>query len=146
MRKISLFALFTAVIVTMISCCPCRKKSKNPMHLSSAEWTLIEMNSNQAITKEDNNSFVIRFDDVEKQITGTAQCNNFFGGYEVLPQNKIRFGAMGATKAMCPNIEIEDEFLRTIAEVDSFTIDGDVLLLQKNGNVVMIFQALPAVK
>ncbi|MFI3262327.1 MAG: META domain-containing protein [Rikenellaceae bacterium] len=146
MKKLGVLSILLIAIYAFTACCPCKKKSKNPLTLSSNSWTLIELNSNQKITRDDSNSFVMSFNNEDKQVNGRAQCNNFFGGYEILPQNKIKFGHMGATKAMCPNMQLEDDFLKTISEVDSFTIDGDALLLQTNGEVVMIFKAIPEVK
>lgn len=146
MKKISLALLFLISIIMVSSCCACRKTVKNPFKLDSCEWLLVEMNSKQDLKKGDNNSFTVRFDDVDKKITGMAQCNRFFGGYELLTGGKIKFGNMGATRMMCPDIEIESEFLGTFSEIDSYNIDGDMLLLQKKGEVVMIFQALPETK
>ncbi|MFI3267589.1 MAG: META domain-containing protein [Rikenellaceae bacterium] len=146
MRKIGFLTILLIAVYAVTACCPCRKKVKNPLMLESNAWGLVELNSNQKIVREDNNSFVMRFDDAQSQVNGMAQCNNFFGSYEVLPQGKIKFGDMGVTRAMCQNMELEDDFLRTIADVNSYTIDGDVLLLLTNGEVVMIFNAIPAVK
>lgn len=146
MKKVGLLTILLVAVYAITACCPCRKKVKNPLTLNSNAWGLVEINSNQKIEREDVNSFVMNFNDEEKQVNGRAQCNNFFGGYEVLPQGKIKFGHMGATKAMCANMELEDNFLRTISSVNSYAIDGTTLLLQIDGDVVMIFEAIPQVK
>lgn len=146
MNRNFLFALTLIMVTLLSSCCGCHKAIKNPRTLVSNEWMLKEMNSQSDIVKDDNNSFVIAFDDVEKRISGMAECNRFFGSYTLEPVHKISFSALGATRAMCPNMSYETEFLQTIQDVDSYTIDGDVLLLQKGGDVVLIFDAVPQVK
>lgn len=43
-------------------------------------------------------------DPEEKQVTGFAGCNHFFGSYE-LEGSSLTFGPMGATRMACPDLE-----------------------------------------
>lgn len=140
-NKISTALLLLVSVIMLASCCACRKKSKNPLMLDSVSWALIELNS-KAVDRQAEEKFVLRFDGVDKKISGFADCNRFFGTYNLIPSNRIKFDKMGSTRMMCENMDVESDFLKSLADVDSYTIDKDVLLLQEKGEVIMIFDAI----
>ncbi len=43
----------------------------------------------------------LRFE-TEGKVSGFAGCNHFFGTYEIIDNESIQFGQMGATRKMCP--------------------------------------------
>ena len=81
-----------------------------------------------------------------KQIFGTGACNRFFGGYELSENDGIEIGPMGMTKMYCPNIDLEDAFVRALDEADAYSVKGDVLTLSKEGKALASFQgsAMPS--
>src|SRR5690625_7542483 len=44
------------------------------------------------------------------RITGNGRCNRYFGQLESLDENSISFGAIGATKMACANMNLETVF------------------------------------
>lgn len=145
MKKALTLSLIAALVAVLTSCCGCKgAKSKNPHFLNSHSWQVVEMDKQKISTEED--SFTLTFDDKEHRIFGRGDCNRFFSGYTEQPTRKLEFSAMGSTKMFCPNQTTEDKFFSTLSAIDSYTIDGDMLMLQKNGEVVMIFQAIPLIK
>ncbi len=145
MKRLIYCCLFASLFGMLTACCGCRgAKSKNPHFLTTDRWLMTEMHGKAVERTEENaSSFAIVFDENKKQVSGIAGCNNFFGPYEETPVRKIKIGPLGATRMMCPNMEMETAFLQMLGETDSYTVDGDMLMLQKAGEVIAIFQATP---
>lgn len=144
MKKVLTLSLIAAVVAILTSCCGCKgAKSKNPHFLNSHSWQLVEMNKQKISATED--AYTITFDEKDHRIFGRGDCNRFFSTFEEQPVRKLEFSAMGSTKMFCPNQQQEDQFLKLLSEVNSYTIDGDMLMLQTNGEVSMIFQAIPLI-
>lgn len=142
-RKTILAAALVACTALMSSCCGCRaSKSNNPYTLESDSWVAIEVDSKK-ISSEEEGAFTITFDGNEGQILGKGECNRFFGSYTATQDKKLTFSNVGATKMMCPNQEQEDRFFNTLNTIDSYTIDGDMLMLLSSGEVEIILQATP---
>jgi heat shock protein HslJ len=73
-------------------------------------------------------------DPEEKQATGFAGCNNFFGRYE-LEGSSLTFGPMGATRMACPDLEtgLEASVFEALENTRKWKkADGDLLLLDGN--------------
>jgi heat shock protein HslJ/uncharacterized membrane protein len=66
--------------------------------------------------------------------SGRAHCNSFTGGYEGAAPGKLTIRAGAATLAACPPPSIADEFLRALASVTSYQINGDDLRLTYNSS------------
>lgn len=145
MRKIILSVLALSLISVLSSCCGCKgAKSKNPHFLTSDKWSLVEMNGKVVADEHrEPESYTLTFDAKESKIYGVAGCNNFFSTYKENDTRKLTVNDIGSTRKMCPNQTLENEFLSTIKKADSYTIDLDMLMLQKDGEVIAIFQAKP---
>jgi heat shock protein HslJ len=63
------------------------------------------------------------------KISGYGGCNRFFGAYTV-SDNHIEIGPVASTRKGCPGvIEIETAFFATLRAAQSFTQEGDTLVL-----------------
>ena len=145
MQKLLSVFLVMAGMIFLSSCCGCRgAKSTNPHFLTGNSWKLVELYGVQEIAVDNNELFTITFEPAEHKVSGVAACNRYFGTYSEADVRKLTLGQMGTTRMMCRNMQQESEFLKMLGEVDSYTIDGDMLILQKDGEVISIFQALPA--
>lgn len=134
MKKI-LFAM-----VAMVTFAACAEKAQTS--LENTEWKLIELNgnSNEVFAAQPDTFFFTLSS--ENGLNGAGACNRFFGSYvaDETP-NALRLDPMGMTKMACENMDLEDEFVKTLYEVDSYTIEGDVLSLFDEGNVIVKLQA-----
>ncbi|MDD3108739.1 MAG: META domain-containing protein, partial [Alistipes sp.] len=92
--------------------------------------------------KADNN-YMLVFDDKEQRFGGRGECNSILGKYTLndAAKGKIKLESIGSTRAMCPNQAQEDQFIRDLDRVDTYRIDGDLLMLLHNGELVMILEA-----
>ena len=71
--------------------------------------------------------FTLKLED--NRVVGFAGCNNIMGSYTLGVGNRIRFSQMATTMMACPDMEIEQEFLKVFELADNYTIVGDELLL-----------------
>lgn len=79
----------------------------------------------------------------DMKYNGTDGCNNIFGGIVELNESNLRFGIGAGTRMMCPNMEIPDEFNRTLSEVDNYRVQNQKLyLFNKEGKEVMQFKPI----
>jgi copper homeostasis protein (lipoprotein) len=62
---------------------------------------------------------------------GNNTCNNFFGQYELLEGDRIKFGQAGSTLMACPDGEIEKAFMEVLRIADNYNVVDGVLILNK---------------
>jgi len=79
----------------------------------------------------------------EMKYSGTDGCNNIFGGIIELNEQTLRFGIGAGTRMMCQDMEVPDEFNRTLQEVSSYELkDLKLYLLDADGTELMQFQKI----
>ena len=82
------------------------------------------------------------FDREGNRVHGFAGCNSFTGGCEFPAAGRLRFSMMAATRMACPDMTVEDEFLRALGTADSYSTDGKVLkLLRAKLAPLAVFEA-----
>lgn len=100
--------------------------------IENRRWELIELNGRQIEPPSDRAGAYLRLDATESRVTGNASCNRFFGTYELLAGDRIRFGPdIGSTKMACPELEQEREFLDTLGRVDNYSVGEGGLSLNR---------------
>lgn len=79
----------------------------------------------------------------EGRASGSAGCNNYFGGY-TLDGASLTFGDMGATQMFCegPAGEVETAYLANLAAVASWASDGSTLSLADAAGAVILEYAM----
>lgn len=131
-----------AVIIT--ACCPCRRQT-NAIPLTGTLWSLTQLNGERVDSKNFNMTLA-----ADGKIAGIGDCNRFSGTFS---SKATKGGVQGeitvnenlvSTRMMCLNQPLEDSFLRMLREVDSWNIDGERLMLIKNGDVLAIFENVTA--
>ncbi|MFC2016937.1 META domain-containing protein [Chloroflexota bacterium] len=80
------------------------------------------------------------FDSTEEKVTGSASCNNYFGGYELEGSKLTLPGPIGSTMMSCgEQIDKQEyEYLTTLEAAESYKIEGDKLRINC-GEQVLIF-------
>lgn len=81
----------------------------------------------------------VRFDE-DGRVSGNAGCNRFFGSFEIRNGGVIEFGAIGATRMMCPKdaMDTERAFLDGLAQSVSYERDGARLVLHDADGVELL--------
>ncbi len=85
-------------------------------------------------------SIKLAFSDEGDRFYGQA-VNNYFGSYTVTPDNGITFSTVGTTMMMGPanEMQAEQKYLNDLAQVTSYTLIGNQLILTLNGGGTLTF-------
>lgn len=142
------FNIIAAIsMVALVGCCGCRAaKSQNPYTLTDYKWKLYELNGGVKFADTEHEQYNIIFNQEDGQVQGQAACNSFFMPYATSEVRKLKLSEGGLTRALCQDSRAEQIYIQTLSTVDSYTIDGDMLMLQKDGEVVAIFTAAEKIK
>lgn len=153
MKRLQIILVALAVATVFASCCPCRKASnKNHKPLNATEWVLVQMdgrNISEQFKAESNGSPRIVFGE-DNSFGGFGGCNSMGGKYSLTPSEapsqkniagKIVMSDIMSTKRYCPNDQVEMALFQALSEVDAYTIDGNKLLLLKDGELKLVFEA-----
>lgn len=123
--------LISLLVATLIVSCKPHEPS-----ITEVDWKLTLLNGTDCASLQP--PITITFSP-DNKVAGHAGCNRYFGSYNK-SQAELSFSQMGATKMFCDGkMEIEDSFLKTLAEVDGFSVSNNKLRLQKGGQIIMEF-------
>ncbi len=107
------------------------KTEPQPVDISEIthiNWQWAEFTENnpaaQSVVADPENYTLTFWDD--GTFSFKADCNNGGGSYTV-EGNKIEFGPMMSTMAMCPPESLHDQYLALLGEIDTFGMTGDKL-------------------
>jgi len=93
-------------------------------------WKLIELNGQQIPSNKNQEReahFILESDG--NKVAGNGGCNSFFATYELLEANRIKFSDIASTRMACVNIDYENDYLKAFGIADSYTVNGDTLIL-----------------
>ena len=93
-------------------------------------WNLIELNGTEINPDEQGKAyFILHVED--NRINGNGSCNSFNGVYTLNNGNRISFSPMASTMMACMNMEIEMQLFKIMGMIDNYTINGNILSLNK---------------
>lgn len=103
------------------------------------KWVKTMMNNDEVITPKNKDVFSISFKE-NNVLSGTTDCNGFFGKY-LVADNNLTLNMLGATKKYCQNSQ-EAGFMKSLNEVEScFINENNQLVFQlKYDTGSMIFE------
>lgn len=108
------------------------EKTVNDPRIENRRWQLVELNGRQIEPPTDREGAYFELDATELRVSGNASCNRFFGTYELLAGDRIRFGPnIGSTMMACPQLEQEREFLDMLGRVDNYSLGEGGLSLNR---------------
>lgn len=134
MKKLYFVLLMGAV---MMSCSMKKKCANKPDCLANTTWELqmISQDGKQLSVSEAVPTLTF----TEKgEVNGFTGCNQYFGVYKV-DGNEISIMPNGSTKAFCQGVmELEDAFLKGLADVKNYTLTENSLELNTNAKNLTI--------
>ncbi len=107
------------------------EKNRVDYQLEDKKWELIELRGQPFEKKEDQKGGSIEFKMETGMFAGVNTCNNFFGQYELLEGDRIKFGQAGSTLMACPDNEAEQAFMEVLKMADNYTVADGILSLNK---------------
>lgn len=136
--KFAKLALIIVLAAGISSCCSCRKgKSRDTVSLTGTKWQLTQL-AGAPVSSTIEDSYTLELG-TDKRVSGKGNCNRVTGSYELPGTGKIKFNGMASTRMMCPDQQTEDKFLKELGSADSYTIDGKMLMLLREGETIMVF-------
>lgn len=104
------------------------------------KWISTQLNDGTILTPEQTDAFTITFRE-DGTLTGTTDCNNFFGPYR-WEDGRLSLDQLASTKMACEGSQ-EGEFLKYLVEADGLMLDpqeNTLVLLLKFDSGTMIFK------
>lgn len=116
--------------------------------LDETRWGLETLEGEPAGTGAGGKQVDLEFMPQEQRVGGFAGCNRYSGSYSREGSTErgasLAFGEnMAVTMMACPDgMELEQRFLKVLARVDTFRLDGNVLTLLQGAEQLATFRAL----
>ena len=132
-----------AAAITLAAGCASTAPTSSKASLTNTYWKLVELDGARvAMTPEQEREVRITLDDNGK-VTGFTGCNRVMGGYTVAAE-VLRFTQLAGTRMMCPPpaMQLESAVLANLNSVTGFRIDGEQLILLKDGAPVARYESV----
>lgn len=133
MKKIVL--MMTMVAMLFVAC-----DEKN-VSLEGTSWNLVELNG-KAVDRAiltDTAAYTLNFEKNEEGVRayGMGDCNRFFGMAKIdMEKGSVELVNLASTRAMCPNQQLEDEYIQALTKSTSYKVKkGELSLL--NGETII---------
>lgn len=118
---------FTTVVF-LFSCSPKLPPDNN---WAIGKWILTELKEVPVqITGNPSKNAHLIFETASKSYRGFGGCDNINGSYTI-NSGKIKFMALSAKLAGCPDVPFETTFLNALNDVDKYSVTGNVMILKK---------------
>jgi copper homeostasis protein (lipoprotein) len=109
-----------------------KEASANAWPLLGTYWKLVEVMGKTVPHPEGRMPAHMVLNAEEKRVAGNAGCNSFFSTYELdEATSRLRFEQAGSTMMACPDMSIEDAFMKALQEVDNYSLADGKLSLNK---------------
>lgn len=126
MKKLILTTIIAAALVS----CTSVSGPKKQVSISGTSWILADQVKGNAPT--------LMIED--GKINGNAGCNNYFGQVNMdATVGNFSAGNVGATKKMCENMSVEDNYLKLLGQVNKYKVNGKTLELYKDNLLLLKF-------
>lgn len=127
------------IIATVFAFAGCKSNSGNKAALTANEWQLKEMTANNEKVALSQRAPMIVLTDTNTMF-GFAGCNRFFGKYST-ENNTIKLEPGGMTMMACPDLKFEDQFVKALAAMTTYSIEnGELKLTDKDKKITLVFK------
>ena len=129
MKKIILLA---AMLILALSCSNASVAGKKEgVQLNNTSWVLEEYSkTNAGITLEI----------AKGRVSGFSGCNNYFSELITHPKGTFQVKSIGATRMLCDNISVEEDYLNLLEKVNKYVISETSLELYKENVLLLKFK------
>lgn len=108
------------------------RQSVHDPRIEDRKWRLVEVMGQPIEPSTGGPEAFILLESSRSRASGNNSCNNFFGGYDIEPGQRIRFAAnMGATRMACPGITTEASFMEALRKSDNYAVKDNQLSLNR---------------
>lgn len=140
-----IFRLLTLLLLLAVvaGCCNCRSRQRKLQQpLIGTEWQLIQLGDTMVQPVE--GQYTMQLLDKEQLLAAVGACNRITATYETDEKQHLHFEAPASTRMICPDAEREVQFIEALAKTTHYDMDGQMLLLFAQEQLLAVFQAVPA--
>lgn len=124
-----LSALFLAVFLVS---CQTQTAQKPTTDITGKKWKLTELNGKPIELKNTKNNPYFKLNMEGMRYEGHAGCNGLGGTFEIKQDvMRIKFNQGMSTMMACEDLDIENQFTKTILAADNYSVNGNTLTLNK---------------
>ena len=105
----------------------------------SGNWMLKQINGSKIMSDEELVIPFLEFDIENNRVSGNSGCNGLSAEFTLL-KNEIKFNDIILTRMFCGEENIENEFISSLKEINTFKVDGNILKFYKNGYLELLFE------
>jgi heat shock protein HslJ len=139
--KLTIRIFMALLLVGVIAgCCNCRSlQRKNQRPLVGTEWQLIQLGG---VTMQPvEGKYTLQLTGEEQRVAAVGACNQILATYVVDDKQTLRIENPASTRMLCPDAETEAKFVEVLAKTTRYDMDGEMLLLFEQENLLAVFQA-----
>ncbi len=108
--------------------------------LGDTRWEVQSIRGAEVPAEMRKKPFLTFLPNEENRLQGFGGCNNLSSAF-FLENGGLSFSPIMSTKMACPDMATENAFLQALEEVDAYSIQGDRLLLTRDGEAVITLVA-----
>ena len=134
MKKIVILMVFSLIMFFY----SCKSDRGDKAQLTANEWQLKEMVTTAGKVQLPQQVLILVLTDTN-MVYGFSGCNRLFGKYST-EGNTFKFSSLGGTRMSCPDMRIEQAFLKTLGQMTIYSIKNKELkLTDKDKKQSMVF-------
>lgn len=105
----------------------------------SGNWKLKQLKG--AVIKSVDDSVIpfLEFDIENNRVAGNSGCNGLSAEFTQL-KNQLKFNEIILTRMFCGEENVENEFISSLKDINTFKVEGNFLKLYKNGYLELLFE------
>ena len=140
MKRTILFFITPLMLLLFTSgCCDCRKQVKNQKPLVGTCWQLVQLMA-EDITPEDMKYTLTLHDN--GTFSAYGDCNTMTGTYRMSSSRELDMSTERSTMRLCRDMRTEMIYQELLNGATHYEMDGDMMLLLRNGELVGIMKAI----
>ena len=129
--------LFSLIILGLVSGCSIMNQKADVANLGDTPWKLISINQNPISLGD---AAILTFDEKESKVSGTAACNSFNAGYEMIKMT-IKFESVITTKKYCEGkMDEENQIITNLQNVTRYDVKADKLYFYGKDQLLLTYK------
>ena len=113
--------------------------------LSGAKWTLTGLQTDGNSLLLDTPTPVTLEVGKDGAVGGSAGCNSYFGSADFKTDGRLEISEVGSTEMYCmEGMEIEAAYLGALVESETWSLEGDTLIITAEGGATRLVFSKPA--
>lgn len=138
MRNIINLFIVAAVAIIFTSCaCNCNSVEAAQESMAGSSWQLVQLNSKSVPVEADSYTLTLAEDG---RLSGRGACNTIMGEYKLAEKQAITLDKIASTRMLCPDGELEAEYLEMLNSLTHYHLDGEMLMLFCEDEVVAMMR------